>query len=298
MSLTSVLNLTARVTLDDEVAAVRTLLHAASEDGKTPGSELAKLANVACFGPWSLGMLTSNNYSEALSFLNQVLSLLPSAVGVRVSAEEGTLQLTDDHLPADVRSVFLERDITVAISLLNGLLPGSAIDRVHTSLDDEACSRIESAAPFCTVLGNRNETLIVSRVTSLNHKLPHASPSIHQSCIEECLLAMKYMETPRLNLSESIREQLKREVGNMPSLEQMARLRNTTARTLRRRLTAESVSYRDLCADVRMAAAVEMLDQGHRVAEVSRMLGYSEPSAFTKAFKNWSGASPRQYFGD
>jgi AraC-like DNA-binding protein len=45
--------------------------------------------------------------------------------------------------------------------------------------------------------------------------------------------------------------------------------------------------------DVRMSTALQWLEEGSlRAAEISDRLGFSEPSAFTRAFRNWHGAPP------
>jgi AraC-like DNA-binding protein len=64
-------------------------------------------------------------------------------------------------------------------------------------------------------------------------------------------------------------------------------------RALRRRLQAEGTSFRILVQDVRRHLARRYLqDGGLTVDEVSRLLGYSEPAAFSRAFKRWTGQSP------
>jgi AraC-like DNA-binding protein len=70
----------------------------------------------------------------------------------------------------------------------------------------------------------------------------------------------------------------------------------TTRRTLSRRLAAEGTSFRELHDDVRAEFARVMLgDQSSSVADVAFFLDYSEPAAFHRAFRRWTGRTPGQF---
>ncbi len=73
-----------------------------------------------------------------------------------------------------------------------------------------------------------------------------------------------------------------------------ARLR-MSERSLQRRLSAEGLSFDALLEDVRRELALQYLqDRDVAIAEVAFLLGYSEPSAFHRAFKRWTGSTPAQ----
>jgi AraC-like DNA-binding protein len=77
---------------------------------------------------------------------------------------------------------------------------------------------------------------------------------------------------------------------------QIARLFAVHPRTLHRRLAAFDTSFRELLEEGRYAYARQMLaDSRMELGEVASHLGYSEPSAFTRAFRRWSGFAPSQW---
>lgn len=77
-----------------------------------------------------------------------------------------------------------------------------------------------------------------------------------------------------------------------------ARRLGMSARTLQRRLRASGTSFSDLLRRKREFCAVDMLCQGqHSIAEIADALGFSEHSAFTRAFKRWTGSSPARFRG-
>jgi AraC-like DNA-binding protein len=67
-------------------------------------------------------------------------------------------------------------------------------------------------------------------------------------------------------------------------------------RTLNRRLAEQGTSVRALRDEVRRDTACHLLAQTAKTAgEVGRMLGYTEPAAFTRAFRRWTGTAPARW---
>lgn len=67
-------------------------------------------------------------------------------------------------------------------------------------------------------------------------------------------------------------------------------------RTLQRKLKDEGVNFSELLQDCRMQLAKKYLRQGHKsVVETAYTLGFAEPSAFSRAFKRWTGRTPAEY---
>jgi AraC-like DNA-binding protein len=78
-----------------------------------------------------------------------------------------------------------------------------------------------------------------------------------------------------------------------PSLEGVAERLGLGARTLQRRLREGGTTFRALVDDVRHECAVAQLARPETsVAEVAFSLGFSDPSAFTHAFRRWTGRTP------
>jgi AraC-like DNA-binding protein len=58
----------------------------------------------------------------------------------------------------------------------------------------------------------------------------------------------------------------------------------------------EGESYRNILDDLRRDLAIGLLgDNRKNLAEIADMLGFSETSAFHRAFKKWTGARPGEY---
>lgn len=81
-----------------------------------------------------------------------------------------------------------------------------------------------------------------------------------------------------------------------PDFDTLAIAMHTTPSTLRRRLEKEGSSYQCIKDDLRRDLAIDFLcNAAMNVTEIAYALGFSDHSAFHRAFKKWTGASPREY---
>lgn len=81
-----------------------------------------------------------------------------------------------------------------------------------------------------------------------------------------------------------------------PDFDAFAKSLNMTSSTLRRRLEDEGQSFQAIKDQLRRDMAIDRLSHTAKsVADISTELGFSEASAFQRAFKKWTGASPGEY---
>jgi AraC-like DNA-binding protein len=78
-----------------------------------------------------------------------------------------------------------------------------------------------------------------------------------------------------------------------PTLDDVARRLGMSRAVLARRLQASGLSFQHVKDDVRRDHAIGLLSgTSLSVAAISERLGYSAPTAFQRAFRSWTGASP------
>jgi AraC-like DNA-binding protein len=81
-----------------------------------------------------------------------------------------------------------------------------------------------------------------------------------------------------------------------PTLAQVARRIAVGPRTLQRRLEEHGVTFTGLVDDTRRQFALRYLrDRKNTLTDVAYLLGYSEVSAFNRAFRRWTGSTPTDY---
>jgi AraC-like DNA-binding protein len=99
---------------------------------------------------------------------------------------------------------------------------------------------------------------------------------------------------------ESFRSQVENEIVALlphgrPRAEEVARRLGTSARTFARRLAMEGLSFSQLLEELRLdLAGRHLADKDLAISEIAWLLGYQEASAFTHAFKRWTGKTPQE----
>lgn len=126
-----------------------------------------------------------------------------------------------------------------------------------------------------------------------NVQTPESMKIFMKNCPVELFLQ------PKTDFSLSGELQLlltKRFKEGFPTIEEAAEILYTTKRTLIRKLKQEGNSYQQIKDRVRRDKAVYFLTRSSlSIKEVAEKIGFSDPAVFSRAFKAWTGHSPREY---
>jgi AraC-like DNA-binding protein len=101
--------------------------------------------------------------------------------------------------------------------------------------------------------------------------------------------------------SEPLTDKVRRVISQLlpsgsPKLEAVADKLAVSPRTLQRQLSSVNTTFAELTDQTRQDLAATLLRNTDRsVAEISFVLGFSEPSAFHRAFKRWTGSTPAAF---
>ncbi len=131
---------------------------------------------------------------------------------------------------------------------------------------------------------------------TLDEPNPNADPEllpILEQHADEILKRMPPLE----NVAASVREQIGRSLASgVPSLERIAELLSIGTRTLQRRLIDQGWSFRDIVEDTRRQMCLGFLSRSEMpMTEIAFLTGYSELSAFARAFRRWTGKTPVEF---
>jgi len=129
----------------------------------------------------------------------------------------------------------------------------------------------------------------------LQQPLPDADPSLFQ--IHEQQANQKLGQFSAGDYSERIKSLLQQRLSSGGfDRESIARELATSPRNLQRKLQAEDTSYNELLDAVRRTQAVSLLaDSDYSLTEIALLLGFTETSAFHRAFKRWFQQTPSEY---
>ena len=111
------------------------------------------------------------------------------------------------------------------------------------------------------------------------------------------VLAAYLADRSQTTVTDSVRETVVRLLpSGDPTVEAVARAVQTSPRTLQRRLGEEGTNFRAVRDDARCELAPAYLSAGdHSVLQLTYLLGFSEPAAFSRAFQRWTGVTPSAY---
>ncbi len=130
---------------------------------------------------------------------------------------------------------------------------------------------------------------------SLRQPLPLGAPDVAKATDR---IAEQYIETldPQ-KVASQVRQLL---IALLPSgradQDLVSSRLNRSTSTLQRQLKSEGLSYRDVLESTQRSLAKTYLrDKKYSLAQIAYLLGFSEQSNFSRAFKRWTSMSPRQY---
>jgi AraC-like DNA-binding protein len=147
----------------------------------------------------------------------------------------------------------------------------------------------------CPVRFGQPRSALVFARRLLDQPQPHGDDTLRE--VLRARADTLLCERVSTSLTERVRALLRYEMNNAHlNVEYVAGRMNMKARSLRRRLTSERTSLSDLITEARMRIAKrELAKPGASVKGVAHELGYSEASAFHRAFKRWTGWTPALY---
>jgi AraC-like DNA-binding protein len=129
----------------------------------------------------------------------------------------------------------------------------------------------------------------------LDKAQPYRSPELYAVLKEQADRSLG-----RLERGGALRErvgQILAKHGTQPAtMDGVARELGMSARSLRRRMQSEGVSFSDLVTRNQMHTAKRMLERpGVSIQEIAYAMGFASAAAFHRAFKRWTGLTPKQY---
>lgn len=294
-------NAEAVVAASDEIVAVRRLL-GHLPDSRGLGIDVGSRFRLTHLGLFGFAAMSCANLRELFDISMRYFSLTMLDIGVELfeGPDSCLLELHVDHLPADVRGFFLERDVAGIITTTSDFALTSIAryaDQVtaEVTLDEETVAPLLGFLPVMSIEFGRAHNRLHFPRAMLDEPLPQADRHTLETCVAQCDVLMQRNDQLR-GITAVVRSKLFRESGRFPTLPDVAAELDVHPRTLRRQLAYEGTSFRTLLNEVRSTLAVDLLcNVGLTVEQVSRRLGYTDTSTFCHAFKRWYGMPPSAY---
>lgn len=242
---------------------------------------------------------TSATIGAALTRISRYFPLVNSVVElpIEVAEQEVRLAMIDRRGPGKLPRAYAEYTLA-AVVLRTRFAAGIAFPlvRVDFAYDAPADTREHVRIFGCPVRFGAERTGIVVAREVWDTPIARGDSGLAEVLERHARMLMDRL--PRVSdaiarVRDAIRAELE---GGEPSLERIARRLGTSRRSLQRRLADEDLTYARVLDDVRSTMARAYLGQRElSIAEVAYLLGFSEQSSFTRAFRRWTGVSPAEY---
>jgi AraC-like DNA-binding protein len=287
-----------------DIAGIASLLDVASRllDDDAIGLHFAAGVDFDALGLFSYAVLHAPTVGTALRNMERYSDAVVVGVPLRLDVETRTASLRfpvwDAGDPQGLRHLD-EAAVFFVLRMLRRLAgPGWSARAVafrHAAPADPTVQRRLLGVP---VLFGEPESRIVFAAADLERRVRNAERF-------QLPIVQRHLEdvVREDGAPDSWRHELELQIASLvcdghPSLHTIAPRLGMSVRTLQRRLDERGLRYRDLVAGVRMRIARHCLTErahGPSLGEIGFMLGYSELSAFDRAFRRWTGMSPGEY---
>lgn len=130
----------------------------------------------------------------------------------------------------------------------------------------------------------------------LSDPIPHRNPYVYSAVLRQVNGLLARLQ-PRRSFGRKIRRLISRQMAtDKIDADTLARQCNMSRQTLYRRLKKEGLGFHELVEQVRRDKALRYVaSDRYALGEIAFLLGFSELSAFSRAFKRWTGIAPAQY---
>jgi len=289
----------ATISFQQEVAFTRALINTLTDD--CLGFKAGQYYRLNAFGHIGLAASSSNTVSDAIEFFLKYIRLAYTHFDIHFFTKDGNaiLRFSDKYILGNLRRFYLERDFSFAFLSTRDMFPRSIVGQKPKTIHfDFPCpTTVEQYQEMyeCPVYFSMpyNQILVDERYLDL--PLPLANPLTRELLEEQCKNQEIALYGP-VSFDEKIRKIIQTMEGEMPSLESIAKMHFITARTLRRKLKEQGVTFQHIVNEELSKKALEYLSTTElSVEQISMRLGYSESASFIHAFKRWTGKTPKAF---
>ncbi len=263
------------------------------------GLEARKVWHPSHFGALGYAMLSSETILEALLRLERYHKIIIGWKFIKTVQTDSTLNIILDSGPSGSRETYHRIDAFMAIlleicslNLQRRLIP-IRVEFRHKSPKGHQEKYHELFGTIVRFSAPKDTLIIPLNVAT--ESLTGANADL--SRVNEQAMTSYLANINQDNLIEQVRSTIATHLptGNV-SEELVANRFCFSSRTLQRRLSKRGTTFQKLLDQVRFELAQKYLKESEiSMTEVAFLLGFSDTSSFSRAFKRWTGKSPRQY---
>lgn len=265
------------------------------------GVYLGLQMTVSCHGSVGLAAMVSQNLGEALNVMEQFISLRCPALKPRLEIENGLASLYLDQPMTNFKMGIVGMTfLMVGFAQMSNAITANKLDiKAELNYSEPTfLSQVQELLP-CEISFNQGNNRLIFSESYLALPLIMADPLAARLAREQCKYDLNKLVAKRgekNSLSALVKELLFDEVDGFFKIKYVADKLHLTERTLQRQLEKEGTKFQILMDQVRESYSKKLLNNHENsVSYISEKLDYSDVTHFTRAFKRWTGMTPRQY---
>ncbi|HEX6120600.1 MAG TPA: AraC family transcriptional regulator [Dongiaceae bacterium] len=251
-------------------------------------------------GLWGYAAISSPTVGSALENLVNLFCYQQGSSVMRcVKRRDGLLRLEYQIVAPDIVARRQDAELSLGMFLnviREGLGPKWAPEEVHFEHPRPQSWKEHESAFDAPVYFSQPANALLFRTDILGHSMPARDLqllAVMQTCMEQLGPTSAAADSLFDRICAAIRMRLP---NGYPTLEQIAHDLRISPGAVQRELSEHNVTYKDAVENTRRSLAEVYLQQRQLpLTEVALLLGYSELSAFSRAFTRWTGTSPRHY---
>ncbi len=238
-------------------------------------------------------IVSSDSVGHGLERLTKYLRLVNPGIGLTVRRERRAVRVVVERAQTP-----LFTELTVALCVIRFMRETDDQFRAaHVSFTHQPDDVVEYARVLrCEIRPKASWNGMVLAKPALELPLKRRDPAL-RGWLERQTAAILARLPNSGDACDEVRSVLSAQAtaGEM-TIDAVARRLLTTPRTLQRRLARARTTFETLCDEARRQAAETYLSTTTlTIAEVTYLLGYSEPTAFHRAFRRWHGTTPQAF---
>lgn len=264
------------------------------------GLELGALSTPRFLGALGYAMIHATDALEAIRMFHRYRRLVSDTLAPEIEIDERYVTYRLVWPPRIARIVqFADSAFMGTLSLLRELA-GLPKDVPLAAGAWFQCSRPDgedrALVLGCPVHFDAPETRFVLLREPLERPLPRHDPALFRYLEKHATAVLDRLQKED-SVGNRVRCLLTEALGSgEPSQAEVGKRLGMSERTLQRRLRSEGITFAEILDGLRRELSVRYLSEpGVAVYEVAFLLGYSEPSAFHRAFRRWTGQTPKEY---
>ncbi len=266
------------------------------------GIEVGRQINFTSYGALAMLLMTSATLLEAcrLSVQFQSLSLLYSHSTLHMEKDYLEIRLTLPQCNPELKSFIADRDLMGSYVFINEILT----DTDKSLLSCGTCRPMPTGAQLKTYRQHIDFNPQFDQAYNwfrlpyaiIRHALPHSNPLVHRIHLVQAYESMRNLSANHDDIVTQIKRIIAGYDTHFPALPEIAKTLGKSERTLGRKLSQAGISYREILDELKKKRALDMLAlQDMSIGALTQALDYTESTSFLRAFKRWTGLTPKQY---